>query len=124
MRREGLSPDVIASSPAERAKQTALAVKKAGALEAAIFYDERIYEASPNTLREVASAIDDAFLTAMLVGHNPGMEGFIRYLTGEIETMATAALAVIDLKIDAWADLTDSCGNLRNIYRPKDIASD
>jgi len=82
--------------------------------------DHRIYEASPNTLRTVAAEIDDGMDSAMLVGHNPGMEGFIRYLTGELEPMPTAALAVIELSIDSWKDLDADCGIIVEIIRPKD----
>jgi phosphohistidine phosphatase len=123
MRREGFDPDVLLSSPAERAKQTAIAVKKAGGLDAKVTYDDRIYEASPNGLRQVTAEIDDIHASAMLVGHNPGMEGFVLYLTGRTEPMPTAALALIDLKIDDWHGITDGCGELRNIFRPKELTT-
>src|SRR5436190_5546197 len=85
MREKGLEPNVILSSPANRAKQTAMLVKDASGFPHEIRFDDRIYEASPQSLLQVASEIDDANMSAMLVGHNPGMEGFIRYLTGSLE---------------------------------------
>lgn len=121
LRREGLVPDVVVSSPAVRAKQTAEAVIAAGGFDAAVVFEESIYEASPNALREAVAAIDDAAATAMLVGHNPGIEGFIRYLTGEIEPMPTAAVAVVSLDIESWADATDNCGTLNMVLRPRDL---
>ncbi len=57
----------------------------------------------------------------MLVGHNPGIEGFIRYLTGDIEPMPTAAVAVVSLDIESWAAATDSCGMLDMVLRPRDL---
>ena len=51
------------------------------------------------------AAIDDENRSAMVVGHNPGMEGFIRFLTGSLESMPTAALAVIDLDIATWSEI-------------------
>lgn len=120
MAESGLTPEIILASPAVRAKETAALVKDAGGLAAAISFDERIYEASPQTLRQVASAIDNRFGSAMIVGHNPGMEGFVRYLTGRLEPMPTAALAVVDLDIDQWDDIDLESGRLRTIYRPKD----
>lgn len=124
LRREGLVPDVVVSSPAVRARQTAEAVAGAGGFDSPIVFEESIYEASPNALREAVAAIDDAATTAMLVGHNPGMEGFIRYLTGEIEPMPTAAVAVISLDIESWAAATDSCGMLDMVLRPRDVMLD
>lgn len=118
--RERLVPDVILSSPARRAKDTALRVKESCDCEADLIYDERIYEASPRLLRDVASEIDDSFASAMIVGHNPGIEGFIRYLTGEEERMPTAALAVIDLDIDNWGRISGKMGTLKRVFRPRE----
>lgn len=120
MRSRGFTPEVMLSSPAKRARKTAKLVKSAADFSAEITYDERIYEASPQTLRQVVSELIDANESAMLVGHNPGMEGFIRYLSGQIEPMPTAALAVIHLDIDRWAAIDEGCGDLENVFRPKD----
>ena len=120
MRRDGFIPEVILSSPAVRARETARLVKKYGDLHPAITHEERIYEASPQTLRQVASEIDDASGSAMIVGHNPGMEGFIRFLTGKLESMPTAALAIIELDVDSWKDIDANSGRLRKVIRPKD----
>ena len=120
MTRRGYAPAIVVSSPANRAASTAKLVKDAAGLSADIRYDDRVYEASPNSLRQVASELDDTFGSAMIVGHNPGMEGFIRYLTGEIEAMPTAALAVIELNIDSWSQINADTGKLAEVIRPKD----
>jgi len=116
----GYIPSIIISSPAMRAKTTAELVMKSGGFGSHIILDERIYEASPNTLRTVVSEQDDSHPSAMVVGHNPGMEGFIRYLTGELEPMPTAALAVIELAIDSWSKISSDTGKLVELIRPKD----
>jgi phosphohistidine phosphatase len=58
----------------------------------------------------------------MLVGHNPGIESFVRFLTGQLEPFPTAALAVIDLDVDSWDLLGEGRGELREIYRPKEMS--
>ena len=120
MLRHGFQPSVILSSPAVRAKQTSLSIKDAGGLSGELRFDDRIYEASPQRLRQVLSELDDAHQSAMIVGHNPGTEGFIRFLTGHLEPMPTAALAVIELNIDEWNAIADDCGELQKIFRPKE----
>lgn len=120
MAERNLVPDVILSSPARRARETASLVKEAGSLDAEIQFEERIYEASPQTLKQVATGISDEFRSAMIVGHNPGMEGFIRLLTGKMEPMPTASLAIIDLDIARWEDIGSGNGTLRQVIRPKD----
>ena len=118
--RRGYTPAVVITSPAKRAATSAELVKESAGLNAELRSDHRIYEASPNTLRTVAAETDDDVESVMLVGHNPGMEGFVRYLTGKVEPMPTAALAVIELSIDSWKALDADCGVIVEIIRPKD----
>jgi phosphohistidine phosphatase len=120
MRTNEFLPELILSSPAVRARETARLVKEAAGLAAEVEYKERIYEASPRTLLNIAASIDDRFASAMIVGHNPGMEGFVRFLTGKDEDMPTTALAVIDLDILGWEQLSAASGTLRRLIRPKD----
>jgi phosphohistidine phosphatase len=120
VRKKGLAPDVIFSSPAVRAKKTAKLFKEGGKFDADIIFDDRIYEASPGTLLYVAAEASDEHMSVMLVGHNPGMEGVVRVLTGHAESMPTAAVAVIDLEIEAWSDIASGIGKLRAIFRPRD----
>lgn len=115
----GFQIDLILSSPAKRAKQTAILIKETAQMKADICYDERIYEASPHRLLEVIAAAEEDKESIMLVGHNPGLEGLIRILSGETQPMETAALAVIDLKIDKWRETNAGCGFVRKIINPK-----
>lgn len=117
-----LAPEEIVSSPAKRALQTATLVKESGGLEAPIRLDERIYEASPQMMSQVVSEFSDAFDVVMIVGHNPGFEGFVSFLTGKQESMPTAAVAVIDLDIDNWSDVKNGEGDLIEVIRPKEQA--
>ncbi len=121
MKNRGFEPETIISSPAVRAKQTAGLVRKAAELKGAINYDSRIYEASPQTLLQVVAEITDALASAMIVGHNPGLEGLVKILTGESQTMPTAALAVIDLDISHWNQTISATGKLRELLRPKEM---
>lgn len=120
MKERGMTPEVIISSPAKRAKQTAKLVAKAAAFSSKISYDERIYEASTARLLAVIGEIADDVDSALLVGHNPGMESLIWYLTGKMEPMPTAALAVIELNVDSWSDVVEGGGVLITVIRPKD----
>jgi len=113
-------PQVILSSPAKRARDTAEMVKNAGHLSAEVRLDDRIYEASPYSLSKVVTELEDLFDAAMIVGHNPGIEGFVNYLTGKSTSMPTASLAVIDLEIDNWSETKTQCGSLVEVIRPRE----
>jgi len=116
----GMSIDRIASSIAKRARRTAKLFKEAAAITSELVLDDRIYEASPSTLLYVVSETDDQVDSLMLVGHNPGMEGTIRVLTGEAEPMPTAAIAIINLEIDSWKEISAGTGKLQAVVRPRD----
>ena len=120
MKERGLVPDVILSSPAKRAYETAKLVCESASFDTQIKFDQRIYEATVGTLVSIVMEIDDSFDLALLVGHNPGAEGLVYYLTGEIAPMTTAALAVLDLEIENWNAIDKECGDLKKIYRPKE----
>lgn len=115
-----IKPDLIISSPAERAKQTAMLVKEAAQIDGEIQFEKRIYEASVSTLMKILAETGEAVKSVMLIGHNPGFEGLLNVLTGAAQPMPTAALAVIDLNINNWGEITPNCGTLRVLIRPKD----
>ena len=113
-------PELIMSSPAIRAKETVDLVKTSANLQTDIKFDEQIYEASSQTLFHIITEFDETVRSAMLVGHNPGLEGLIRTLTGENQPMPTAGLAVIDLEAENWSEITIGSGKLRTLIRPKE----
>lgn len=114
-----LQTDLILSSPAKRAKQTAVLVKETGQIPAKIRYDEKIYEASPPALLQILSEQEDKNEKVLLVGHNPGLEELIKTLTGESVIMETAALAKIILQIEKWKDISANCGQLEFVWLPE-----
>mgnify|MGYP000456888361 CR=1 FL=1 len=120
MREKNFAPALILSSPARRAEETAALVKAHGEFSAPIRRDERIYEASPHALLYLLAETDDEPASLLIVGHNPGLEGLIKILTGKLEAMPTAALAVIDLDIEDWHEISANCGVLKSLTRPKE----
>ncbi|HYN86191.1 MAG TPA: histidine phosphatase family protein [Pyrinomonadaceae bacterium] len=121
LRRRKPLPDLVVSSPAERARETAALVTEAAALRAPLRHDERIYEATAAQLLEVVTQLDESAATALLVGHNPGMEELIETLTGAHERMPTAALACITLDVEKWSKARAGAGRLEWVARPKEL---
>jgi phosphohistidine phosphatase len=120
MHENDYAPDIILSSPAVRARETALLVKEGGKLNSELQFDDRIYEASPQTLIQIVSGISDRYSSAMLIGHNPGIEGFIRSLTGTLEPMPTASIAAIELNAASWSGVAANSSRVVKVIRPKD----
>jgi len=116
----GLQPQIIVSSPAKRAKQTAVLVKEIAEVSKPVKFDERIYEASPHALFNLIREIDEKWESVLIVGHNPGFENLVRMLTGETVSMPTAALAKINLNLENWHDLEINLNELEFLIRPKE----
>jgi phosphohistidine phosphatase len=119
----GLVPDVIMSSPAVRAIKTAEAVADACSYEGNIEIEEDFYPGGPGDYLEALNNIPDDPRRVMIVGHNPGLEELLNELTGESETLPTAALAQVNLPIQRWLDLDENIlGKLVNVWRIKELS--
>ena len=121
MRKRGIRPDLVLSSPAKRAAQTTTLVMERGQLEATLRYDERLYGASAADLLAVVSQIEESATEVLLVGHNPGIQDLLERLTGELHRVPTAALARVGLRSGTWGALREGTGRLEWIVRPKEL---
>ncbi len=123
IRKRKLQPDLVLSSPAERARQTTELVLAGAGLKIEVRHDERIYEATVARLLEVVTQIEDDANVAMLVGHNPGLSELFTALTGESESLPTAALACIELDVEKWNKVRAGTGRLEWLVKPKKLKS-
>lgn len=122
LRREGLTPDLIVTSSAKRASTTAELVALEISVESDIRYTEKLYLAEPGAFITLARQVADDVETLMMVGHNPGIQELVEWLTGQDERMSTATLAHIQAPIKKWSDLAGGKEyELAHIWRPKEL---
>ncbi len=122
IKEENLTPDIILSSTAVRASETAKLIAQHSVYAGKIQTLQTFYPGSTDDYLEALSGQDGKASTIMIVGHNPGLEIFLEHLTGRKELLPTTALAQVQLPIDSWIQLTvNTKGSLKNIYRPKEI---
>jgi phosphohistidine phosphatase len=109
--------DLAVVSPALRARSTWELVS--AQLDAAprTRVDDRLYAASSAELLDVVRELSDDVHTAVLVGHNPGMEDLAALLTSESVAMPTSALALIAIP-EPWSAAGRSSAALRAYGRP------
>ena len=119
---EKLKNPLVLCSPAVRTRETAQIVLDSSKLKADERFDERIYEASLRDLLQVVSEIPDDAEVVILIGHNPGFEELLAYLTGEGQRMPTCALAKI--KLDGWKNVRAGEGSLEWFVTPKELVND
>ncbi|MEN7973691.1 MAG: histidine phosphatase family protein, partial [Verrucomicrobiota bacterium] len=80
----GIQPEIIISSPALRATQTAeIIVRKLGLSTDSILFNENIYEAETADLLKIVKSVKECHASTMLIGHNPSMTWLINHLTGQ-----------------------------------------
>lgn len=125
---QGHMPGLIVSSPAKRAKQTTLFVAgQLGYPSRDINWEEHIYEASLDELLTVVEDYSYQSGSFMLVGHNPGLDSLVLYLsrtrpayTTNGKLMTTAAVAVLDFG-DNGISAREHSAELITLMRPREL---
>ena len=118
---EKLKSPLVISSPAVRARETTELVLESAGLKIEPRFEERIYEADVRTLLAIVKSIPDSSGTAMMVGHNPGFENLLQYLTGDGRHMSTGALAKIEFDAASWNEVSEETGRLELFVTPKEL---
>lgn len=125
---QGLAPDHVVSSPAERARQTVIAVcQELGIETERIHWDRRIYGGWTRTLIEVLRESPAEARRVLIAGHNPGLEDLLQALCAEPvrrppdgKLMPTAAVARLEIGVP-WAELEPSSGRLLSLTRARSL---
>jgi phosphohistidine phosphatase len=122
LKEEGLIPDVLLSSTANRARKTAEAASRACDYEGTITFTDDLYAADVAEIIDVLKHVEGEPSRVLVIGHNPGFEDLVRHLTAREEEFPTAALARIALPLNRWGEFTlDTRGELITVWRPKDL---
>ena len=82
-------------------------------------FDERIYQGSADDLLSAIRGLPSTSLTAVLVGHNPGLEELLSLLTGEPAELKTGSIAVLATSA-AWSAAGKQWANVDTFARPRD----
>jgi phosphohistidine phosphatase len=111
MKSEGLSPDLVITSPSRRTRETTDLVLAEIGIEADARLDERVYDADVPMLLAVLAECPAEARRVLVVGHNPGLEGLVRHLGGDTarepekgKFLPTSALARLSVA-SSWAGL-------------------
>ncbi|MFY7971433.1 MAG: SixA phosphatase family protein [Flavobacteriales bacterium] len=118
------SPKVhLISSTAKRAHTTAqffvIALHEEWGKPVVLKNEKAIYHAPLSDLLGIVNGLENKHSEVVLFGHNPGMSELLYYLTGEMISMPTCAVAKIELNIDDWAMVSEGIGTLAEYDYPK-----
>jgi phosphohistidine phosphatase len=128
-------PEVVLCSSAARTRQTAELVLEAMGEEVPLEPLHSLYGANPDTVLSYIAELDDHFISALLVGHNPtlyelafellalswdddGQEAGDRSVLRD-HGFPTCSLAVLRLPVGSWSDVGEAGGgSLAGVFSP------
>ncbi|GAB4035051.1 SixA phosphatase family protein [Spirosoma jeollabukense] len=121
---KGIQPDIIVSSPAPRAKETAnIVAEQLGYEVAQIQFDEKLFEGGPKAYLAAINAVPVASQTAMIVGHNPDVTYLAEFLTHQrINSMSKGAVVGITFEDVTWAEISGRTGSITFQIAPKQLS--
>jgi phosphohistidine phosphatase len=114
-------PDLIISSPALRAMETAiLMVKGLGLDKQVLRLEKSVYTSDADQLEDLFLEFPGSVSEVLLVGHNPAVTNFVnKFLAESIDYMPTSGVVSLEFKINEWSEISNARPKLNFIVFPK-----
>lgn len=109
LKKRGIQPDLVISSTAKRAKQTAKKICKSIGYDVdTIKWVEKLYHCGPVVFEEVLYELDSDISSVFIVAHNPGITSFANSLSHNFftENMPTCAVVGAKFSLKQWTDFS------------------
>lgn len=121
LKNKGIEPEVMISSPAERARTTAMIFSDAYNKE--VTWIDHLYHGEPDDYLDQIQLLDENVTSVMLFGHNPGIT-YIAHLVKSGSTQNVPTCGVLEMSMKAstlWEEANWIKMSLDNINTPKSI---
>lgn len=106
LKKKGIYPDIILSSTALRAIETAkITAKELSFPEEKIEGVKSLFHASPNIILKCIHQQKDTVETLFVFGHNPGMNDLINELGVKLDNLPTSGQLGFKLDAESWSEL-------------------
>ncbi len=104
IKKAGIRPSLILSSPAVRAWTTAKSIAhEIGYPPEFLQQEDRLYHASTQRLLKIIADQDTGFNSLMIVGHNPGLTDFANHLVPDLtDNIPTCGFVSFEIDRDDW----------------------
>ncbi len=121
LKRLGVSPNLIITSPAKRARSTARRIAaEVGYDKGSIIENEQLYMAGIDDFFGVIKEVKDKHNELMLFSHNYGITDFANFISdSDIDNIPTCGAVRIDFYLDSWNDIKKEKGKLIFFEYPK-----
>jgi len=116
------TPDKIIASDAQRTRETAQLLQAIWQIDD-IVYSPTFYLAGIEAVRDTLQREDPRLQSVLLLGHNPGWQEVVHWLTGETVTLKTASTALLSCTSPTWEKSMDRAGQWRliRLVHPSEI---
>jgi phosphohistidine phosphatase len=131
MKAEGLIPDAIACSSADRTRQTLDYLMATFGGNPRVQFEDALYGADERTLLGTANGAPADVSSFLIIAHNPGVHGFIMELISEVSAGVEAeplmqgypagTLSVLTFKSDDWRQVAPHTGLLTCCKAPDEL---
>ena len=121
LRKRGMFPDLIISSPAVRAYTTAKFIaKEVGYKPKAIQQEQKVYEASRETVLNILRQLPNDKNIVFIFGHNQTFTTLANYFSDDyIDNVPTSGMVAVNFDIDKWKDLSQKNSHFSFFDYPK-----
>ncbi len=122
IRSYGELPELIISSPAERARATTEAVAQAIDAETSVQWWDELYPGEVETTVKRICRLPWDIERIMIVGHNPHLEALVSFLSADGQLrlwLPTASIAILASELENWKQISQSGFYLRALVTPK-----
>ncbi|MEA3352750.1 MAG: histidine phosphatase family protein [Campylobacterota bacterium] len=102
IKEQRIIPDILISSPANRAKTTAQTFHKILNLKKNILFDKKLYFASLEEIEDTVTHIDDKYDTVFIFSHNPTLNEFIEKHLEIYDNLPTCGIAGMVCETNSW----------------------
>lgn len=120
LKKRGVMPDLILSSPALRAKLTAKGLANRISYDAKIKYLETLYMADPLAIINIIKEIKDKYDTVFIVGHNPETTELTDLMVDDyIDNIPTLGIVSLSVPVKHWKKFKPEKTKLNFYIYPK-----
>ncbi|ASM36991.1 SixA phosphatase family protein [Campylobacter sputorum] len=120
LRDKGIMPDIIISSNAKRAFQTAKIISDVVGFQSQIVQKKELYDSSLSDFLKVFHEIDDKFKSVFIIAHNPCISEICELLSNSvIDHIPTSSIFCIEFEQDCFKNIQNHSGKVIFFDYPK-----
>ena len=120
---EDLVPDLVISSDAARTRETFERMSRGMGAEPEVEWREDFYLGGIQPVMARLRQLDSSHDRVLILGHNPGWQEVVMYLSSRPVRLTTANVALLERRAKNWQDALVEIGNwtLAEVLRPEEL---